>query len=130
MTFSAKFEANGTITAGPMADGKTWNGITPSSRFYSEVMELTNGGKDIEPFIEPDPAPETYLVGKSTPGRRMTHQEAVKVADAMKQQTVKNQMIYDAASYIDTSDELFGTLKALLTSLFSAARADELLARE
>jgi hypothetical protein len=39
-------------------------------------------------------------------------------------------MIYDAASYIDTSDELFGTLKGLLAQLFTAKRADELLAPE
>lgn len=60
----------------------------------------------------------------------MTDEEAVAVANAMKQQTVKNQMIYDAASYIDTSDELFSTLKGLLTQLFTAQRSDELLAPE
>jgi hypothetical protein len=76
------------------------------------------------------PADTKYRIGKSTPWRRMTDEEAVIVSNAMKQQTIKNQMIYDAASYIDTSDELFGTLKGLLTQLFAAKRADELLAPE
>jgi hypothetical protein len=75
-------------------------------------------------------APKNYRIGKSTPWRRMTDAEAVAVSTAMKQQSIKNQMIYDAASYIDTSDELFGTLKGLLSQLFTAKRADELLAPE
>lgn len=56
MTFSAKFEANGTITAGPLADGHVWSSIAPPSRFYTEVMSLTNNGADIAPYVAP-PAP-------------------------------------------------------------------------
>lgn len=82
---------------------------------------------DSFPTYAPD---KNYRIGKSTPWRRMTDDEAIAVSNAMKQQTIKNQMIYDAASYIDTSDELFGTLKGLLTQLFTASRAEELLAPE
>lgn len=95
-------------------------------------IELT--GDEKEEFLASLPGPiepdANYRIGKSTPWRRMTDAEAVTVSNAMKQQTIKNQMIYDAASYIDTSDELFGTLKGLLTQLFTAKRADELLAPE
>lgn len=91
---------------------------------------LEDDDPELVAFIAANPKNENYRIGKSTPWRRMTDDEAIKASGAIKQQSVKNQMIYDAASYIDTSDELFGTLKALLTSLFSAARADELLARE
>jgi len=55
MTFSAKYEGNGTITAGPLADGETWSGITEDSRFWEELMGLTNNGADIEPYVEPAP---------------------------------------------------------------------------
>jgi hypothetical protein len=129
MTFSAKYDKDGTITAGPFPDGHTWSNITSGSRYYLEVMSLTNDGADIEPYMEPE-QDQNYTIGKSTPWRRMTDAEAETVSSAIKQQTMKMQMIYDAAAYIDTRDELFGTLKALLTSLFSAKRADELLARE
>jgi hypothetical protein len=94
-------------------------------------VEISKEEEDI--FMESLPTyvpDKNYRVGKSTPWRRMTDDEAIAVSNAMKQQTVKNQMIYDAASYIDTSDELFGTLKSVLTALFSAKRADELLAPE
>lgn len=88
-------------------------------------------GQEREEYLASLPEPVTsYRIGKSTPWRRMTDAEAITVSNAMKQQTIKNQMIYDAASYIDTSDELFGTLKALLTSLFTEGRANELLAPE
>lgn len=83
---------------------------------------------EVVSFLNPVDS-QNYRIGKSTPWRRMTDAEAISVSNAIKQQSVKNQMIYDAASYIDTSDELFGTLKDLLTSLFTAKRADELLAR-
>jgi len=94
--------------------------------------DLTLAGAEKDEFLAtlPSPAVMSYRIGKSTPWRRMTDAEAVTVSNAIKQQTIKNQMIYDAASYIDTSDELFGTLKDLLTMLFTAERSDELLAPE
>lgn len=55
MTFLAKYNEDGSITAGPLSDGQTWNGITPTSRFYEEVMALTNDGQDILPYAEPAP---------------------------------------------------------------------------
>lgn len=94
-------------------------------------VELTP--EEAEDFLASLPletSPSTYRIGKSTPWRRMTDAEAATVSAAMKQQTIKNQMIYDAASYIDTSDELFGTLEALLKSLFGESRMKELLAPE
>lgn len=57
MTFTAKYEVNGTVTAGPFADGMTWSGITEDSRFWAEVMEMTNNGADIDPYVEATPIP-------------------------------------------------------------------------
>lgn len=76
------------------------------------------------------PGEKTYRIGKSTPWRRMTDNEAETAAATIKQQPVRIQMIYDAAAYIDTGDPLFETLKQLLTALFGEERADELLAPE
>lgn len=71
-----------------------------------------------------------YRLGKSTPWRRMTDDEAVNVKDQISKQPVRMQMIYDAAAYLDTGDELFVQISNLLTALFGKARADELLAPE
>lgn len=72
----------------------------------------------------------SYRIGKSTPWRRMTDTEATDVAGAIKQQSIKNQMIYDAASYIDSGDPLFSMLRQLLVAVVGETRADELLAPE
>lgn len=77
-----------------------------------------------------DPGPQSYRIGKSTPWRRMTNEEAISIKSAMSLQTVKNQEIYNAASYISTDDELFETLKALLSAILSPERAEQLLAPE
>lgn len=55
MTFSAKYTDDGSVTAGPLSDGITWGNITPDSRFYDEVMALTNNGADILPYVDPAP---------------------------------------------------------------------------
>lgn len=71
-----------------------------------------------------------YRIGKSTPWRRMTNAEAENVATAIQQQSVREQMIYNAASYIDSGDPLFQQLRAVLVALFGEPRAAELLAPE
>lgn len=73
---------------------------------------------------------KTYRIGKSTPWRRMTDSEAIAIKSAISLQSVRNQEIYSAASYIDTGDELFVTLKALLSGVLSVERAEQLLAPE
>ncbi|WP_434713001.1 hypothetical protein NMA58_08465 [Rhizobium sp. YTUHZ045] len=91
-----------------------------------------------EEFL-PDDAPEVvayqptavaYIIGKSTPWRRMSDDEVADVDAAMQAAPLKQRRIYEAASYISTEDELFGTLKALLSAVLSPARAEELLAPE
>lgn len=54
----ARYEANGTVTAGPI-QGMTFHGITPNSRFWDEVNAWTTLGHTIEPYVEPpEPVPE------------------------------------------------------------------------
>lgn len=98
------------------------------------MMQVEINGETVEVDDDfnhvPDPLPQTYRLGKSTPWRRMTDDEAVNVKDQMSKQPVRMQMIYDAAAYLDTGDELFVQISNLLTALFGKARADELLAPE
>ncbi|MBX5017510.1 hypothetical protein [Rhizobium lentis] len=76
------------------------------------------------------PAQGAYSIGKSTPWRRMTDEEVDSVDAAMQAAPLKQRRIYEAASYISTDDELFGTLKSLLSAVLSPGRANELLAPE
>lgn len=72
----------------------------------------------------------SYRIGKSTPWRRMTDAEAELTATAIQAQPVREQMIYNAASYIDSGDPLYAQLRQLLSALHGETRADELLAPE
>jgi len=56
MTFAAKYNANGTVNAGPFSDGTSWDAIPEDSRFWPELMAMTNNGADISPYVAP-PAP-------------------------------------------------------------------------
>ncbi|QIG70815.1 putative structural protein [Rhizobium phage RHph_I1_18] len=76
---------------------------------------LSDDNIEVVEFLAPKTDASSYIIGKSTPWRRMSDAEAVAV---------------DAASYISTEDELFGTLKALLSTVLSPTRADDLLAPE
>lgn len=105
------------------------SGIIISTAEGDRVLE----GEELAQFLAElpqDVLQENYRIGKSTPWRRMTDTEAVAVSAAIKQQSVREQMIYDAASYIDSGDPLFDTLKQVLVALFGEKRADELLAPE
>lgn len=53
---NAHYEADGSVTAGPI-EGHTWNGITPSSRFWTEIQAWAAGGNIISPYVVPEPAP-------------------------------------------------------------------------
>lgn len=101
-----------------MAELITYDGLTGErtvSNFTPESSEHLN---------------TDYTIGKSTPWRRMTNTEAIAVKGAMDQQSIRDQEIYRAAAYIDTRDELYGTMLAVLTALFGQTRAKELLAPE
>jgi hypothetical protein len=99
------------------------------NRHRQEIADWEAIGNVIAPYVAPAPSKD-YVIGKSTPWRRMTDQEAATTKAAMATQSVKDQMIYDAAAYLDTSDPLFATMHGMLVSLFGDARADALLAPE
>ncbi|MGY5795202.1 hypothetical protein ACXHXM_34165 len=53
MTFSAKYDVNGHITAGPLSDGRTWSGITPTSRLWGDVQNWVKSGGVIAAYEAP-----------------------------------------------------------------------------
>ncbi|NZD50550.1 hypothetical protein [Rhizobium leguminosarum] len=90
---------------------------------------LPDDAAEVVAFVNP-PISAVYTIGKSTPWRRMSDEEVADVDAAMQTAPLKQRRIYEAASYISTEDELFSTLKAVLSTVLSPSRADELLAPE
>lgn len=74
--------------------------------------------------------PVSYRIGKSVPFRRMTDAEAVTVELLIASASAKFRLIWGAASYIDTRDELFPVLETMLSGALGAERAGLLLAAE
>jgi len=55
--FSAKFEKDGAVTAGPFEDGNTYCGITQDSRFWAVLEAWIEDGHEILPYDGPDDGP-------------------------------------------------------------------------
>lgn len=78
--------------------------------------------------LEDIPAPVLTRIPKDMIWRRATDAEAEQMQAALDAQPVRLRNIYAGATWIETTDELFGTLQAALVGLFGKARAAELLA--
>lgn len=74
--------------------------------------------------------PVGYRISKSVPFRRMTDAEAATVELLIASASAKFRLIWGAASYIDTRDELFPALETMLSGALGAERAGQLLAAE
>lgn len=74
--------------------------------------------------------PSTYRISKTTPWLRMTEGEAAIIDGVMSQAGARLKQIYMAASYLDSADELWGTMHQILADQFGEGRAVELLAPE
>ena len=75
---------------------------------------------------EPDPVVLT-MISKDAIWRRATDEEAELMEGALQSQSVRLRRIYEGATFISTTDELYGVLEAALVQLFGAERAAELL---
>lgn len=52
--FTAKYEQNGSITAGPFEDGNIYHGITEVSRFWQVIQDkIKDEGLVVAPYVEP-----------------------------------------------------------------------------
>lgn len=101
----------GLIECDPPQDARqTWN-------------NATGKWSDIE-------AVQDYRIGKTVPFLRMTDAEAVTVELLIADAPAKFRLIWGAASYIDTRDELFPVLETMLSGALGAERASQLLAAE
>lgn len=69
-----------------------------------------------------------YRIAKDSIWRRATNEEAIAMEAALQAQPVRFQRIYDGATHIESTDELFGLLKTALVQMFGEDRAKELLA--
>lgn len=82
---------------------------------------------EVEPYT---PLPPRYRIAKTTPWLRMTDPEAASMETAMNAAPARLRQIYAAATYLNSADELWPTLRGMLVQQFGQARADELLAPE
>lgn len=83
---------------------------------------------DFSPIEEA--APAYYRISKMTPWLRMSDEEAMTMRQAMDAAPVRLQEIYKAAPYLQSDDELWPTLWAMLATNLSPERANYLLAPE
>lgn len=90
--------------------------------------ELPDDDSDLLAFLNPPPPP--YRISKATPWRRMTPDEASIVTGVMNETEARVQQIYQAAAYLDSSDELWPVMWQILSDAFGSDRADQLLAPE
>lgn len=84
---------------------------------------------EYEGYIPP-PESTDYRISKTTPWRRMTSEEAEIVTGVLNETESRIQQIYQAAIYLDSSDELWPVMWQTLSDAFGEDRADEILAPE
>ncbi len=66
-------------------------------------------------------------ISKDAIWRRATDEEAEQMEAALQAQPVRLRRIYEGATFISTSDELYAVLEGALVQLFGVERAAELL---
>lgn len=74
--------------------------------------------------------PKPYTIAKTTPWLRMTQEEARIMDGVMTETDAQMRQVYNAAQYLSSDDQFWGTLHQLIADNLGVARADELLAPE
>lgn len=57
--FFARYEEDGSITAGPI-EGQEWRGVRETSRFWPIIEEWQDAGNTIQPYQSPTPTIDEY----------------------------------------------------------------------
>ncbi|MGO8093233.1 hypothetical protein [Rhizobium leguminosarum] len=111
-------------------DGKINLVSAGPQEFASEAID--DGEQQVIDFLASlTLAPEEgYQISKTTPWLRMTDEEAETMTAAMDAAPARLRAIYNAASFLQSTDPLWPTLRGLIGSALSPERADELLAPE
>lgn len=73
---------------------------------------------------------QPYQIAKTTPWLRMTQEEARIMDGVMTETDAQMRQVYNAAQYLSSDDQFWGTLHQLIADNLGAERADELLAPE
>jgi hypothetical protein len=111
-------------------DGKISLVSAGPQEFASEAID--DGEQEVVDFLASlqIASSDGYQISKTTPWLRMTDEEAEIMTAAMDAAPARLRAIYNAASFLQSTDPLWPTLRGLLASALSPERADELLAPE
>lgn len=101
--------------------------VPEGERVISEVVMWVDGVVTLVYTTEPIPTPVLTRIPKDAIWRRATDAEAETMETLLSQQPVRIRRIYDGATYVMTTDELYPTLLAALVEAFGEERALELL---
>lgn len=86
-------------------------------------------GGEVVPYERPVPPPPVLTrIAKADVWRRLTEPEAVTLDAALQTAPLRLRRIFEAAQYLDTTDEDYPALRAGIVGALGEARADEVLA--
>jgi hypothetical protein len=119
---------DGTFVA--IVDGHDYHVIPDEPLWEAAVAQAAEMGDALlfEPEPEPQPTPSATRLAKADLWRRLTDAEAVTLDAALLAAPVRLRRIYEAASYLDTTDPDFPELRAGIVAALGETRADEVLA--
>ena len=109
-----------------LMQGKTLGLFKTAAQKHAEF--LANMPNPAEPIPTDPVEPGTYNLPKQQPFIRATEEESEQLEALLNSAPARLRMIYQGATHINSGDELFGTLMAMIASVLGEARALELLA--
>lgn len=115
--------ANAENTSIETADGR----FVPVDPANVDYIEILASGEAVAPY-EPPPAPILTRIAKADLWRRLTEPEAETLDAALQAAPLRLRRIFEAAQYLDTTDEDYPALRAGIVAALGEARADEVLA--
>jgi hypothetical protein len=100
-----------------------YTGTTPYADLGRCILDVD--AKTFTPIVLPPPSP---ILDKADIWRRATDAEAETIVQALGQQSVRKQRLFNDAQYIDLTDPDFADLQQGFVAAFGADRAAQLLA--
>lgn len=115
-------EVNGLPYHVVKGDEPLWSHCVDEAKLLGNKLKL----EPTPELFEPMPVAHTRLA-KADLWRRLTDDEAAALDAALSSAPPRLRRIYDAATYLDTSDSDYAALKAGVVAALGTARADEVL---
>lgn len=110
----AKYNADGSITAGPL-EGQTWSNITPASRFWSEVQRWVDAGNTTEPYVKPVDPPINVVKAGWLRAALARQDKLASVNAAVSQTTQEKQELWEYATEYRIDDPDIIAIAAILS---------------